>query len=291
MPHLQSSYLLWTGDSLNADPMTLVARLSAFRSSYSRVELGHGSDSWRYWRGGAPGDAVLWLTGALGVGEFAFLHALRIGAAFRVLVPDYPPVSALNRVSDGLAALLDAERLGAVHVVGGSFGGMVAQHFVRRFPERVRSLVLSHTTAPHPSYLRAGLMRAVSLLVPERPYRALVSRRLRGSFLAADPFWAGYFDSTLEGLTKADLVSRVTLASEFLQSHLRPTDLEGWPGRVLIMSGDDDSLMPPASHAALRRLYPTASAHTFSGLGHSAAILQPEEYVEVIRQYLAARAP
>ena len=268
--------------------MTLDARLSEFRSTYSRAELAHGGYSWRYWRGGAPGDAVLWLTGALGVGEFAFLHALRIGADFRVLVPDYPAVSGLNGMADGLAALLDAERLGAVHVVGGSFGGMVAQHFVRRFPERVRSLVLSHTTAPDPSFLRAGLMRAFSLLVPERPYRALFSRRLRGSFLVADPFWVDHFDSTMECLTKDDLVSRVTLAGEFLQSRYRPTDLEGWPGRVLIISGEDDPLMPPASYTALRRLYPSASTHTFSGMGHSTAILQPEEYVDVIRQHLAA---
>lgn len=270
--------------------MTLAARLSEFRSSYSRAELRHGGCSWRYWRGGAPGDAVLWLTGALGVGEFAFLPALRIGADFRVLLPDYPAVSGLNGMADGLAALLDAERLDAVHVVGGSFGGMIAQHFVRRFPERVCSLVLSHTTAPNPSFLRAGFMRAVSLLVPERPYRALFSRRLRGALLVGDPFWVGYFDSTMENLSKGDLVSRVTLASEFLQGHYGPTDLEGWPGRILIMSGEDDPLMPPASHAVLRRLYPTASIHTFSGMGHSAAILEPEEYADVIRQYLAAGA-
>lgn len=270
--------------------MTLDARLSEFRSTYSRAELAQGGFSWRYWRGGADGDAVLWLTGALGVGEFAFLHALRIGADFRVLVPDYPAVSGLNGMADGLAALLDAERLAAVHVVGGSFGGMVAQHFVRRFPERVRSLVLSHTTAPDPSFLRAGLMRAFSLLVPERPYRALFSRRLRGSFLVADPFWVDHFDSTMECLTKDDLVSRVTLAGEFLQSRYRPTDLESWPGRVLIISSEDDPLMPPSSSAALRRLYPSASSHTFSGMGHSTAILQPEEYVDVIRQYLAAGA-
>lgn len=270
--------------------MKLADRLSEFRSSFSRETLGHGGYSWSYWSGGGPGDAVLWLTGALGVGEFAFLHALEIGINFRVLIPDYPAVSGLTGMADGLAAVLDAERLGAVHVIGGSFGGMVAQHFVRRFPERVRSLVLSHTTGPNPSYFRAGLMRTVSLLVPERPYRALFRRRLRGSFLGADPFWVGYFDSTLERLTKRDLASRVSIASEFLQSHLGPGDLEGWPGRVLIMSGEDDPLMPQASHAALKRLYPTASTHTFSGMGHSAAILEPEEYIDVIRQYLAGGA-
>lgn len=268
--------------------MALASLLSEFRSSFARRELEHGGYSWSYWLGGAPGDAVLWLTGALGVGEFAFLPALRIGADFRVLVPDYPAVSGLNAMADGLAALLDAERLDAVHVVGGSFGGMVAQHFVRRFPDRVHSLVLSHTSAPDPSYLRAGLMRAVSLLVPERPYRALVSRRLRGSFLVADPFWVGYFDSTMESLTKKDLVSRVMLAREFLQSHFGPAELEGWSGRVLIIGSEDDPMMPTASHAALRELYPTASAHTFSGMGHSAAILKPEEYVDVIRAFLAA---
>jgi pimeloyl-ACP methyl ester carboxylesterase len=193
-------------------------------------------------------------------------------------------------MADGLVAILDAESVGAAHVVGGSFGGMLAQHLVRRYPERVRSLVLSHTAAPDPSRARAAVIRIVSLLLPERPYRALFSRRLRDAFVAPDPFWLRYFDSAVASLTKADMVSRVILASEFLQRGYGPGDLESWPGRILILDADDDPLMPGGTRAALRVLYPRAEVHTFSGTGHKAAILHPERYAEPIRGFLLSGA-
>lgn len=264
---------------------TLANRLSEFRSTYSVAELEHRGVAWKYWRGGPAGEPVLWLTGALGVGEFAFAHILGLEADFKVVIPDYPPVPSLDVIVDGLVAVLDAEGICAAHVVGGSFGGMVAQHLVRRHPERVSSLVLSHSPAPDPSYIRPAVIRVLSLLLPEGVYRALFIRRLRGIFVAADPFWADYFDSTVARLTKADLVSRVTLANEFLQFDYGPGDVEAWAGRVLIVDSDDDPALNPGAPIVLRQLYPAAETHTFHGMGHSAPILQPERHAEVIRHF------
>ena len=244
------------------------------------------SVSWRYWRGGVAGEPVLWLTGALGVGEFAFLNGLGLASQFRVFLPDYPPVPTLNAMAQGLVAVLDAEGVDAAHVVGGSFGGMVAQHLAHSHPDRVRSLVLSHTTGPSPSFVRVALIRALTRLLPERPYRALFSRRLRGSFLDANTFWVDYFDATVAALTKSDLASRVLLASEFLQTERNPAELGTLLDRVLIIGSDDDPLMPPAGQDGLRRLYPTAETQTLSGMGHSAAIVHPEAYLEVVRRFL-----
>jgi pimeloyl-ACP methyl ester carboxylesterase len=196
---------------------------------------------------------VLWLTGALGLGEFAFGYASALGPDFRLFLPDYPPLRTLDEMADGLAGVLDAERVHAAHVVGGSFGGMLAQYLVRRHPDRVRSLVLSHTTGPHRSYSRAALVRVVSWLLPEGPYRALFGRRLRPAFHNADPFWIRYFESCVAALAKRELVSRVLLASHFLQLRYSPDDLDSWPGRLLILDADDaddDPLMPPAARTA-----------------------------------------
>lgn len=270
--------------------MTLSARLAEFRSCYERAELAHRGDVWRYWRGTVTGTPVLWLTGALGAGEMAFPQALHLRNDFRIILPDYPAVPKLYRVVDGLAALLDAEAVNRVYVVGGSFGGMLAQHFVRKFPGRVGALVLSHATVPDPSYTRAALMRLTSLLVPEHAYRSLFRRRLRPSFLKADPFWVDYFDTMVAALKKRDLASRVALAREFLQTRLSPLERKDSPARVLIIGGDDDPLMPPGSLAALTGLYPSASVHTFDRTGHSAAIRVAEAYAEVIRDFLTGGA-
>lgn len=275
---------------MTASTAQLEAQLSRFRATYAASELQYGGTLWRYRHGGASSEPVFWLTGALGLGEFAFGCAFALGCDFRLLIPDYPPLRSLDGMADGLAAVLDAEGVPAAHVVGGSFGGMLAQHFVRRHPDRVRSLVLSHTTAPQRSYSRAAVMRILSLLLPERPFRALFSRRLRGSFVDADPFWLRYFDSRVATLARRDLVSRVLLASRFLQLRYAADDLDSWPGRLLILDADDDPLMGAPARTALRSLYPRAQVHTFSGTGHSAAILEPELYCQVIRRFLASGA-
>jgi len=274
-----------------APPGTLLdAWLAEFRAAYPATELRHAGNVWRYRRGGTGAEPVLWLTGALGLGEFAFGHIRALGPGFRLVVPDYPPARTLDGVADGLVAILDAEEVDTAHVVGGSFGGMLAQHLVRCHPDRVRSLVLSHTPAPDPSAFRVGFVRVLSLLLPLRLYRALASRRLRGAFVDADPFWLRYFDDAIAGLTKADLTSRAILASEFLQARYQASDLAHWPGQILLLDADDDPLIPAAARIALRRLYPRAQIHSFSGTGHSAAILQPERYVEVIQRFLLAQA-
>jgi pimeloyl-ACP methyl ester carboxylesterase len=271
-------------------PQPLDALLAGFRSSHPVAHCEHAGMTWHYRCVGVSGEPVLWLTGALGKAEFAFAHILALGDGFRVVAPDYPAVDTLDELVDGLVTILDAEDIRRAHLVSGSFGGMVAQHFVRRYPERVCSLVLSHTAAPEQSRSRVTFVRVLVStlgLWPEWLIRALVIRRLRGAFAVADPFWLRYFDSTVAGLSKAEMVSRVQLAAEFAgQTSYGPRDLDGWPGRVFILDASDDPLMPAYARAALRALYPSADVHTFSGTGHSAALMQPIEYAQLIRRFL-----
>ncbi|MCH8253794.1 MAG: alpha/beta hydrolase [Gemmatimonadetes bacterium] len=279
---------------MTASATPLDALLAEFRASHSVAHCRHAGETWRYRCVGVGAKPVMWLTGVLGRGEFAFAQILALGDGFRVLAPDYPPVHSLDHLVEGLVAILDAEGLGAVHVISGSFGGMVAQHLVRRHPERVRSLVLSHTAAPESDRARMAMVKAMVGTLGVWPgwlVRALFRRRLRGIFAVADPFWLRYFDSTVAGLSQADLVSRVRLAAEFAgQTGYGPHDLDRWPGRVLIMDADDDPHMPAATRAALRALYPQAEVHSFSGTGHSAAIMNPEGYAQVIRRFLVPGA-
>ncbi|HEX5415235.1 MAG TPA: alpha/beta fold hydrolase [Chloroflexota bacterium] len=51
--------------------------------------------------------------------------------------------------ADDLQGLMDALGVGSAHIVGLSMGGMIAQEFALRCPERVRSLVLANTTSEY----------------------------------------------------------------------------------------------------------------------------------------------
>lgn len=265
---------------------SLEAIRDEFRASHPIAEVRIGSDLWRYFRGRDGARPVLWLTGALGSGELGFAQIVMLGKEFRVLAPDYPPVPTLDRMVDGQVAILDAEGVRSAHVVAGSFGGMIAQHLVRRHPERVRSLVLSHTYAPGFSGISRRVPRLLGLF-PKRVLQALVRRRLSGSFAVGGPFWMRFFESAVEGLSKAEILSRVRLALEFSgQGTYGPRDLEHWPGEILILEADDDPLVSAPARSALRALYPAARVRSFSGTGHSAALIFPGLYAESIRDFL-----
>lgn len=268
----------------------LAEQLARFRAAHPLIRRVHAWRAWHVRHGGEGGEVVLLLTGVLGAGDFAFQQVAELERRYRVLIPDYPPVLTLDELVDGIVSILDAEGASRVHVVAGSFGGMVAQALVRRHPERVRSLVLSHTGTPEPGSKARRLATLPLAMLPGQLLRALFRKRLRGSFAAADPFWTRYFDETTARLGRADFLSRVRVALDFAEERYGPQDLDGWPGRILILDADHDPLFPEARQQAVRDLYPSAEVHTFRGTGHAAAILDPEGYASVILGFLERAA-
>src|SRR3990172_7796083 len=59
--------------------------------------------------------------------------------------PDPPETFGIGDWADSLAGLLDAAGVDRAHVLGLSWGGILAQEFYRRHPARPRSLVLADT--------------------------------------------------------------------------------------------------------------------------------------------------
>jgi pimeloyl-ACP methyl ester carboxylesterase len=282
------------GEAMKVSDQPIDVQLAQFRAAHPLAHCQHTEEIWRYRRVGRGKDAVLWLTGALGVAELAFQSLLAMGPQFTVIAPDYPSTPTLDAFCDGLIAILNQERIERAHVVGGSLGGMIAQHLIRRYPDRVLSLVLSHTAAPESSRLLVGAVRVLVGTLPKWPeslVRKLFSRRLRVGYTAAGSFWLQYFDAAVATQSCAELTSRVRLAAEFAaQRHYKPDDLRLWPGRVMVLDADDDPLMPNVNQVALRTLYPQAELHRFFQTGHSVAILDPEGYASVIRQFISAAA-
>jgi pimeloyl-ACP methyl ester carboxylesterase len=92
--------------------------------------------------------------------------------------------------ADDAAALLGALDVEAAHVVGTSFGGMVAQHIALEHPERVRRLVLACTTPggekhvmPPPENM-ARFIAASSITDPVEAMRSTYGNNYSEEFIA-----------------------------------------------------------------------------------------------------------
>jgi len=273
----------------------LWVRLGGFRATHPATSTTVEEIEWTYIACGHGDRVLLILPGLLGIGEMLFEHILAFENAYRVVVPSYPStVTNVQQLTRGIAGVLNAEHIDRVQVLGGSYGGMMAQCLVRQYPNQVDRLVLSHTGVPRPDRVaKTRSLLAILRLLPMGLLRAMLRLSTRRSLEDAPKqraFWEAYSNEMIAQITKADLLSRYRVVIDFdLSCAFAPEDLEGWPGRILILEGDNDPVAEAPAREALRALYPQANVHTFRGSGHVASVAKLEEYDAVIGDFLGSK--
>jgi pimeloyl-ACP methyl ester carboxylesterase len=272
-------------------PPEQVGQLYRFRLSHPTRRALAGGVFWDYLAAGSGDSALLLLPGALGAAQLPWQAVERFARRYRVIAPSYPTLPTLAQLADGLVDLLDREGVRRAHVLGSSYGGLVAQVLVRRYPDRVSKLVLSHTLCPDPArgrwmdlmvrglspfpmfLLRSLFKRGMSLWMPEK-------RAETAAFRAFCEEIVTYH------LTKDALVAGYRRVVDFDLHHaFRPGDLGRRP--VLLLLSDDDPVTPEPIRAAMRALYPRARFHLFSGTGHATELVRSAEYYSRIEAFLA----
>jgi pimeloyl-ACP methyl ester carboxylesterase len=270
----------------------LWSRLRGFRATHPTRCATIGGIKWEYIVCGHGEKVLLILPGLFGIGEMSFEQIMAFEGAYRVIVPSYPaPTTRVLQLIRGIVGILDAEQMDRVSVLGGSYGGMVAQCLLRQYPDRVGKLILSHTGVPRPDRaVKNRRFLAMLRLLPTGLLRAMLRLSTRKSMADAPTkraFWEAYSNEMIAQITKADLIARYEVAIDFDVSCASALeDLKNWPGRILILEGDNDPVAGSQAGEALRALYPQAAVHTFHGSGHVASITKLDEYVAVIRSFL-----
>ena len=169
--------------------------------------------------------------------DFDLVSAL--APRFRIVYPAYPKVDRLDDLAAGIAAILAGENIAAVSIVGASFGGAVAQCFIRRYPARVDRLVLSNSGVPLAHVVRTRkIVNAILATIPWpllRPPLARSIMKLIGAPATDVPFWRAYAKELFaDRLTKYDVMANLRLQLEYhARYQFLPADLAAWPGQDL----------------------------------------------------------
>ncbi len=281
-------------------PAEQAARLKEFRLSHPYKQIKIGNARWEYISCGAGDQTILLLPGALSVGESTFPLITALEKEHRIIAPSYALSLNMTGLCEGMAGILESESLKQVHVFGGSYGGLVAQYFVRQFPEMVRSLLLSHTfilTPKHtkPLWLVGKLFPLFpqNLLVPflELRLNRMLLSKLRSVNHPEAELWRAYLNEALaSGLFKEIFVHQNRCLLELAQqAQFRSEDLAKWDGKVLIIESNDDPAISVRDRTLLRSVYPQAQVNTFADSGHASSILNREEVVSIIRSFVICR--
>jgi maspardin len=278
-------------------PAEQVAQLKEFRLSHPYKQLTLGDTKWEYISCGQGERTLLLLPGALSVGESMFPLISAFEDEYRIIAPSYALSLSMTGLCRGLAQILERESLNQAHVFGGSYGGLVAQYFVRQYPAKVRSLILAHTFVLSPKYakplwLAGKLFPALpkSLFVPIlrlRLDRMLLSR-LRAAHHPEAEFWRAYLNEAIASnlLKEVFIHQNRCLLDLARQPQFTPDDLNGWRGSILIIESDDDPAIPAKDRALLRSTYPQAQVHTFHNAGHASSILKRKEVFSIIKNFV-----
>jgi pimeloyl-ACP methyl ester carboxylesterase len=274
-------------------------QLKRFREQHPRRRLTVGDLEWEYVVGGRGEETVVILVGGSRSSETAFRLILALENERKVIAPVYPCADTMSQLTEGIAAILDAEGVRRAHVWGSSFGGMLVQCFVRRYPERAISMIAGDTAVPDPALEQKERRQGILLrIIPLRLIRPLARRQMYRVITSAVPvadrsFWCAFIDEWLitEYTREWLLASRKCIMDYCRSCAFTPKDLKSWPGRVLIVDSSDDDTIGARQREALREMYPRSHVYAFQGAGHAPVVTREQEYIAVVRGFLDSGKP
>lgn len=183
--------------------------------------------------------------------------------------------------------LLDELGHDQVDVLGVSFGGGIAQQLAHQAPARVRRLVLAATT-PGSLCVPGRPSALLALATPRRYhdpayYRRMAPRVFGGRARTADPDAAAQVRATSPPSLWGYLCQLCVVAGwtslPWLHTLRQPT---------LVLTGDDDPIVPVANGRILHRLIPDARLVVLPGAGHLFVGEEAPLVAELVGEFLMA---
>lgn len=202
---------------------------------------------------------------------------------------DYEGPLLLDDVCQDVIRLLDEFSAKSTYIIGLSMGGMIAQEFYRRHPERVRGMLLANTNvgigaafsqAQKDEFVR---LRKQPLLQGKSPADLVAS--MREKLLGINPPVSAIesIDYSIATLHTSSYIKAIEAIVEFDSSDI--TACIQVP--VLLVASTHDQVTPLASMHSMHRIIPDSQLYVFDGVGHLSNLERPEEFNELMLDFLA----
>jgi 3-oxoadipate enol-lactonase len=189
----------------------------------------------------------------------------------------------LHHYAADLIELLDHLQVQRAHVIGMSFGGMIAQWLAIEHPSRVGRLVLvstAHQLTPYLGELAQLLGHAVYLL-PRQLFERLLTL-LTTSPLALRPDAANTDSRMKDEVAASEIVRQLRCITRSI-----PTDNDyRIQAQTLVLAGEFDALIPSCFGRTMASMIPDSRFLLIHGAGHNVLRDAPLQTADVIRQFL-----
>jgi 3-oxoadipate enol-lactonase len=215
----------------------------------------------------------------------------------RLILPDFPgfglsPLSkseiSLSDAAQGLNKHLLEQGIDQPVVLGGiSMGGYWCLEFIRQFPEKVSALLLISTRAGNDSPEAKQKRLETAEKVEKEGVQFLLQTILPG-LLGKGPFahQPGIIQTLrqwiLEASPQAVATAQRTMASRRDQNDLLPNIKVP----VLVMAGEEDSLIPVSEAKLTAQAIPNGQIKIFQDAGHLIPLENPKEFQRSLEEFV-----
>jgi len=183
--------------------------------------------------------------------------------------------------AEDTACLMDVLGVADAHILGVSMGGYIAQELCINFPEKVRGLLLGCTSCGGSKAVLMSLDRMEKFIAnkglePSEILRKDMDIYFSNEFITRHPKEIETFiDISLRYYQPSDAFER---QFEACLNHDTVNRLDRISVPTLIMTGDDDPLVPPENSKILQGLIPGADLSVFPGKRHCFFIESSERF-------------
>ncbi|TXT62873.1 MAG: Soluble epoxide hydrolase [Promethearchaeota archaeon] len=248
---------------------------------------------------GIGGKKETWISQINDLSKYFRVIAVDLRGVGKSDRPDMPYT--MEMLADDIKGLMDSLELESAHIIGRSLGGMIAQYFVLKYPNKVDKLVLMTTNPRVPDEKAAELIKKGRLeeikslqedpeqsfwqksrLLFHKDFRKKMknnpSKKFYGIFSAEDLIE----ETTKNPSTPQDIEN----LSYTLKSHDILDQIENIKHKTLLVSGSHDRLTPKSSMLEIQKKIPNSKIEIIPNSGHFLHLSHAPEVNKLLIEFL-----
>ena len=217
-----------------------------------------------------------------------------LAAGWRVLRPDMrghggseagPEDCTMRALAEDVVQILDFLRIGKVHFVGLSIGGMIGQTFALQYPERLSALALCSTGSRTGAQAKAGLEQRIQKAQTEG-MESQVPLVLQNWFTDKFRETAPATTSWIAGMIRSTQVEGFVGCCRAIQGLDALDRLGAIRVPTLLVAGDQDKNFPPTVAEEIQQRIPGSELKVLSGAAHLGSVEQVHAFNEMVGEFL-----
>ncbi|WP_456368687.1 alpha/beta fold hydrolase [Geoglobus sp.] len=195
---------------------------------------------------------------------------------------DAPEKVSIEGFADDVRNLMDHLEIEKASILGHSMGGLVCMEFYRKYPERVKSLILANTFHKLPEQVRKEFEQRLKILEAS-PDMTQIAR-----FIAEISLYhkREELKELVETIIRKNSREVYTAATSELAKADYENVLPNMRVPVLVITAEHDVTTPPAFGLEISRLVPGSTVKEISNAAHLAMLENPGEFNRAVTEFL-----